>query len=182
MNDFKAAGAGKSQSDMLGALKDQATGSVQELKDKAADMTGMSADALKEHANKAIDSAKELASETGEKLSETIADQKNASADYAKTFADSLRRAAGEFDQQIPLAGQYIRSAAEQVDAVSNSVRNGNVGDLVKGAQDFARRQPTAFLGLTALAGFALVRFLKSSEGASGSTIEAATHDRKGAA
>jgi hypothetical protein len=33
----------------------------------------------------------------------------------------------------------------------------------VRGAQSFARRQPTAFLGMAVLAGFGVVRFLKSS-------------------
>jgi len=33
----------------------------------------------------------------------------------------------------------------------------------VRGAQSFARRQPTAFLGIAVLAGFGVVRFLKSS-------------------
>jgi hypothetical protein len=34
---------------------------------------------------------------------------------------------------------------------------------LVRNAQSFARRQPTAFLGMAVLAGFGVVRFLKSS-------------------
>ena len=33
----------------------------------------------------------------------------------------------------------------------------------MRGVQSFARRQPTAFLGLAVLAGFGVVRFLKSS-------------------
>jgi hypothetical protein len=33
----------------------------------------------------------------------------------------------------------------------------------VRNAQSFARRQPTAFLGIAVLAGFGVVRFLKSS-------------------
>ena len=37
------------------------------------------------------------------------------------------------------------------------------MGELVGQVQDFARRHPTAFLGATVIAGFALIRFLKSS-------------------
>jgi hypothetical protein len=36
------------------------------------------------------------------------------------------------------------------------------------GAQSFARRQPTAFLGMAVLAGFGVVRFLKSSANETG--------------
>jgi phage-related protein len=182
MSDVTGLGTSKNKPGVVGTLKNEAAKSAQEIKDKAADMTGVSTDLLKEHANKAIESAKELASETGEKISEKIADQKNASADYAKSFADTLRRAAGEFDDQVPLAGRYIRTAADQVEAVSNSVRNGNVSDLVNGAQDFARRQPTAFLGLTVLAGFGLVRFLKSSGGATSVADHAKAANPSGAA
>jgi hypothetical protein len=74
-----------------------------------------------------------------------------------------MRRAAREFDTDLPIAGTYIRKAAEQVDGVSDGIRNGNLNDLVRKAQSFARRQPTAFLGIAVLAGFGVVRFLKSS-------------------
>jgi hypothetical protein len=74
-----------------------------------------------------------------------------------------MRRAAREFDADLPIAGTYIRKAAEQVDGVSEGIRKGNLNDLVRSAQSFARRQPTAFLGIAVLAGFGVVRFLKSS-------------------
>ena len=45
----------------------------------------------------------------------------------------------------------------------ADSIRSGDFNDLVRNTQSFARRQPTAFLGIAALAGFAAVRFLKSS-------------------
>lgn len=182
MSDFGAKGSGEAQSDTLAAIKEKAASTVNDLAAKASEATGVSSEALKGHANSAMKSAQELASEAGEKINEKMADQKNASADYAKTFAESLRRAAGEFDSQIPMAGRYIRSAAQQVEAVSESVRNGDVGDLVKGAQDFARRQPTAFLGLAVLAGFGLVRFLKSSGGSSNDSSDPGSRGSTGAA
>jgi len=84
-----------------------------------------------------------------------------------------MRRAAREFDNELPIAGTYIRKAASQVEVVSDSIRNGNFNDLMSGAQSFARRQPTAFLGMAVLAGFGLVRFLKSSAETSSSGNEA---------
>ena len=78
-----------------------------------------------------------------------------------------MRRAAREFDKDLPIAGSYIRKAAAQVETVSDSIRTGNFNDLLRETQDFARRQPTAFLGLAVLAGFGAVRFLKSSAEAS---------------
>jgi hypothetical protein len=50
---------------------------------------------------------------------------------------------------------------------VSDTILTGSFNDLMRNAQSFARRQPTAFLGIAVLAGFGVVRFLKSSsEGA----------------
>ena len=74
-----------------------------------------------------------------------------------------MRRASREFDQDLPIAGAYIRKAASQVEYVSDSIRTGDFNDILRNAKSFAQRQPTAFLGLAALAGFAVVRFLKSS-------------------
>jgi hypothetical protein len=53
------------------------------------------------------------------------------------------------------------------VEEAAAKVRDGSVRDLVDGATDFAKRQPAAFLGLSVLAGFAAVRFLKASGGSS---------------
>jgi hypothetical protein len=88
-----------------------------------------------------------------------------------------MRRAAREFDADLPIAGSYIRKAASQVEGVSDSIKTGNFSDLVRGAQSFARRQPTAFLGLAVLAGFGAVRFLKSSADSSAAQSNRAAGD-----
>src|SRR5262249_54708533 len=49
-------------------------------------------------------------------------------------------------------------------------IRNGSFRDLVDNATDFAKRQPAAFLGVSVLAGFAAVRFLKASGGGASSS------------
>jgi hypothetical protein len=79
-----------------------------------------------------------------------------------------MRRAAREFENDLPIAATYIRKAASQVESVSDTVREGDFGDLLRSAQSFARRQPTAFLGLSVLAGFGVIRFLKSSASTNG--------------
>jgi hypothetical protein len=78
-----------------------------------------------------------------------------------------MRRAANQFDADIPVAGTYIRKAAVQVENAADALRKGDFNDLVQGAQRFARDQPTAFFGLAFLAGFGAVRFLKSASGGS---------------
>jgi hypothetical protein len=145
------------------SLADQAFSAGQDLAEKAKDLAGNSADALKAHASDFADAAKDVASQATDKLKSAVNDRKSSGAEYVGTLADTMRRAAREFDTDLPIAGTYIRKAAEQVDGVSDGIRNGNLNDLVRSAQSFARRQPTAFLGIAVLAGFGVVRFLKSS-------------------
>jgi hypothetical protein len=142
------------------------------LKEKAAGLAGSSADAIKGRASDAMDAAKDMASQATDKLKQTVDDQKNVGADYVGNLADTMRRAAREFDHDLPIAGAYIRQAAAQIEGVSDQIKTGNFSDLVSGAQAFARRQPTAFLGLAVLAGFGAVRFLKSSADSSGASSE----------
>ena len=104
-----------------------------------------------------------MASQATDKLKDAVDDHKSTGADYVGSLANTMRRAAREFDTDLPIAGTYIRKVASQVEGVSDTIRTGNLNDLVRNAQSFARRQPTAFLGIAVLAGFGVVRFLKSS-------------------
>jgi hypothetical protein len=145
------------------SVSDQALSAGRDLKDKAIGLAGASSESIKDHASEFVDAAKDVASQATDKLRQTVDGQKNAGAEYVGSLADTLRRAAREFDSDLPIAGTYIRKAASQVEGAADSIKTGNFNDLVRGAQTFARRQPTAFLGVAVLAGFGVVRFLKSS-------------------
>jgi gas vesicle protein len=149
------------------SAKDQALSAGREFRDKAKEVASSSADTMRDQAADLVDAAKDAASQATDKLKQAVDGQKNAGAEYVGSLADTMRRAAREFDKDLPIAGTYIRKAASQVEVVSDSIRNGNFNDLVRNAQSFARRQPTAFLGMAVLAGFGLIRFLKSSAEAS---------------
>ena len=125
---------------------------------------------VKEQASNLSENAKDAVSGAGDKLRSAAEDQKNAGADFVTGIAAAVRRAAGEFDNQIPQAGEYIRRAADQIDNTSDAVRQRDLSELFDGVQDFARRQPTAFLGATVLAGFVAIRFLKSSRSSGASS------------
>src|ERR1700687_2524566 len=145
------------------SLSEQAMSVGKDLTDKAKDLAASSTDALKDHASDFVDAAKDVASQASDKLKGAVDDRKSSGAEYVGSLADSMRRAAREFDADLPIAGTYIRKAASQVEGVSDTIRTGSFNDLVRNAQSFARRQPTAFLGMAVLAGFGVVRFLKSS-------------------
>jgi hypothetical protein len=145
------------------SVTDQAISAGRDVKDKAIGLAAASSETIKNQASEFVDAAKDVASEATDKLKQTVDSQKSAGADYVGSLAGTIRRAAKEFDGDLPIAGSYIRKAASQVESVADTIRTGNFKDLVRGAQSFARRQPTAFLGMAVLAGFGVVRFLKSS-------------------
>ena len=157
-------GQGGSNTSQAGkSTMQQASDLAGDLKKQASEVAQHATRQVKEQASELTESAKGLVSDAGEKLRSAAEDQKNAGADFVSGIAGAIRRAAGEFDDQIPQAGHYIRRAADQVDSASDALRRRDLSELLGGIQDFARRQPTAFMGATVLAGFAMVRFLKSS-------------------
>jgi len=133
------------------------------LVDKGADLAGSSGDRLKDRASDLANEAKELAEKATGSIKEAVSDNEDAAATYVSTLAQAIRRAGKELDNELPLAGSYIRQAASQVENVAGYIRTGDFNDLVRSARAFARREPTAFVGIATLAGFAAVRFLKSS-------------------
>jgi hypothetical protein len=155
------------------SVTDQALSASREIKDKAIGLASASSETIQNQASDFVDTAKDVAAQATDKFKQTVDSQKSAGADYVGSLAGTIRRAAGEFDSDLPIAGTYIRKAASQVEGMADRIRTGNFNDLVRGAQSFARRQPTAFLGMAVLAGFGVVRFLKSSadeaEGVAGS-------------
>ena len=145
------------------SVADQALSAGRDIKDQAIGLAAASSETIQDQASEFVDAAKDVASQATDKLKQTVDGQKSAGAEYVGSLADTIRRAAKEFDGDLPIAGTYIRKAASQVEGVADTIRTGNFNDLVRGAQSFARRQPTAFLGMAVLAGFGVVRFLKSS-------------------
>lgn len=145
------------------SVADQALSAGRDIKDQAIGLAAASSETIQDQASEFVDAAKDVASQATDKLKQTVDGQKSAGAEYVGSLADTIRRAAKEFDGDLPIAGTYIRKAASQVEGVADTIRTGNFNDLVRGAQSFARRQPTAFLGMAVIAGFGVVRFLKGS-------------------
>jgi ElaB/YqjD/DUF883 family membrane-anchored ribosome-binding protein len=153
-------------------IMDEASEAGRDLKDRIVGLAGASADAARAKAEEFAENAKDFAAEAGETIKQRAYEQKEAGANYIGGIADAMRRASHEFDDQVPIAGVYIRKAASKIEDISDTVQHGDLTDLVHGVQDFARRQPTAFLGLAVLAGFGVVRFLKSSGGSASRVVD----------
>ena len=104
-----------------------------------------------------------MAGQGTQTIKQAVSDKKDAGAAYVDSLAEAIRCAGREFDSDFPIVGKFVRNAASQVESVAGSIRTGGLNDLVRNARSFVRRQPTASLGIAALAGFAFVRFLNIS-------------------
>ena len=151
-------------------LKDQVADAGAEIKQRAGDALRTSAGVARDKFKEAANAAKDVASETADHLQDQARQQQRTGADFIERFAGNIREAARAFENDAPFAARGINSAAEYVQDSAEKIRNGSFRDLVDGATDFAKRQPAAFLGISVLAGFAAVRFLKASGGESSSS------------
>jgi gas vesicle protein len=156
-------------------LKDQVADAGAEIKQRAGDALRTSTETARDKFKEAADAAKDAAAGAADRFQDQAREQQRSGADFVGRFAGNIRDAARAFENDVPFAARGINSAAEYVDEAAEKIRNGSFRDLVDGATDFAKRQPAAFLGLSVLAGFAAVRFLKASGSQSSSGQDASS-------
>jgi hypothetical protein len=151
-------------------LKDQMADAGAEIKQRAGDVLRASTETARDKFKEAADAAKDAVTGAADRVEDQAREQQRTGADFVGRLASNIRDAAHAFENDVPFAARGINSAADYVDEAADKIRNGSFRDLVDGATDFAKRQPAAFLGLSVLAGFAAVRFLKASDSTSSSS------------
>jgi len=156
--DFQTANRSSSQ-----GLADKLQQAGQDVKQRTSDALSSASDVAREKLNELGTAAQETAARATDKIKEQVGAKQDAGADYAQRFAENIRNAAQAFEKDTPLAARTIEMAAGYVEDAAEKMRSGSLSDVVDGMTSFARRQPAAFLGLSVLAGFAAVRFLKAS-------------------
>ena len=127
------------------------------------DIAQVAKDTAKAAVEAASAQAAEFVGNVGEELGESAEKQKQQGADAIKGFARAIYRAGEEMDSQSPAVARQFHTAAAHVETLSNAIRNKSVPDLFTSASNFARAQPAVFLAGSAVAGFVLARFIKSS-------------------
>jgi hypothetical protein len=115
------------------------------------------AESIKERGHAAWDDAKDA---TRSRLNE----QKDATAEGIRDVAGTLRDAARASEGEHEGLARLTRSAAEGLERVSGTLRNKDVGTMLRDLESFAREQPVALFGIALAVGFLAVRFTKSSE------------------
>lgn len=78
-------------------------------------------------------------------------------------LAQMLTDAAGQVDGKLGASyGQYARTAAEQVQGFSTSVRDKDIDELVADAREIVRKSPGVAIGAAAAVGFVIARLIQS--------------------
>lgn len=97
----------------------------------------------------------------------SLADQrKGAAVGELGTLAGALRRAGTELSENSGLAGTAVNTIADRVDSISRSLDGKDLRGIMGDVEQFARRNPVAFVGGAVALGFIASRFLKSDANA----------------
>ena len=114
--------------------------------------------------NRVAGEIKQSAREFAEATNAAVTNRKNMAADYIEAVADAVACGARDLQQKGRTeTASLARSASEQLGAFARRMTDRQPREVLEDIQEFARRQPTLCFGIAALAGFGLIRFLKSS-------------------
>ena len=139
----------KPSDEVVKAAKDEASEVRREARDTA------------EHVKRDV---QEMADQVKEQAYSTAHRQKDAAAEQMGGWAHALRSASDDLrNRGQDIAAGYVGQAADGLERASSTVQTRDVDDLIGTVEDFARRQPVAFLGGAVAAGFGLARFMRSS-------------------
>ncbi|WP_108659477.1 hypothetical protein [Acuticoccus kandeliae] len=122
----------------------------------------------KEKANEAADVVRDAAENVGSDLKGAAAsyaeDGKAYAASHITDFATAVRRASNELaERDQGVAARVVTQAADGLEQVAKSISGTSVDEMVVSVERFARRNPSAFVFGTILAGVAIGRFAKAT-------------------
>jgi hypothetical protein len=139
----------KSTDEFVHAAKGEAHGLKEQARETAAEMK---------------EGAREVAEDVKAQVRSSAATQKDAAAEQMDGWAHALKSASDDLQGRgQDSVATWVRQAADGLERASGTVRERGVDDLLGTVEDFARRQPVAFLGGAVAAGFGLARLMKSS-------------------
>jgi len=132
--------------------------------DKAMAAAKDKAQPVKEKANEIVDETKSKMDEATRQAKSALSGQKEEAAGQLHGLAQALRETSGQLrDQDQGTFANYSNQVADQIDRVSSYLQDRDVNDLMRDAEDFARRQPELFIGGAFTLGLLAARFMKSS-------------------
>ena len=98
-----------------------------------------------------------------QQASTRVNEQKARAAEGLGSVASAIRQASEHLRSENQTLATYADKAVDQIQLFADRMRDKDPGEMVRDAERFARRNPTAFIGGAFILGLALARFLKSS-------------------
>lgn len=99
-----------------------------------------------------------------EQATSQLTSQKDRATDGLGSVASAVRQTTQTLrDQKHDTVAGYVEQAADQIERLSERLKNKDVSELLDDAQQLARRQPALFVGGAFALGLVGARFLKSS-------------------
>jgi hypothetical protein len=133
------------------SIQSNANGIVDKAKQTVANVAADAKEGVSAQLEQRIDQAKQK-----------IDDAKGVGVEKIETVSDALRGASQNLEGTGPLP-QLAEKAAEGIENLAHFIENKSIGDVVRGIEGFAKRQPGFFLGGAVAVGILAGRFLKSS-------------------
>jgi len=98
-----------------------------------------------------------------QEASTRVNEQKVRAAEGLGSVASAIRQASEHLRNENQTLATYADKAVDQIELFADRMRDKDPAEMVRDAERFARRNPTAFVGGAFVLGLALARFLKSS-------------------
>jgi len=98
-----------------------------------------------------------------QQASTRVNEQKARAAEGLGSVASAIRQASEHLRTENQTLATYADKAVDQIQVFADRMRDKDPAEMVRDAERFARRNPTAFVGGAFVVGLALARFLKSS-------------------
>jgi len=139
---------------------DESLGRVRTAADQA---IGTAKDTAREAVAGVKDGVREISERVKTQARGVMDDAQTKAAEQSRTAAHTLREAAGGLNGELPWMKTALNKTADGFEHLTSALNRGDVGQALGAVQDFARRQPALFMGLSVAAGFALARVGKTA-------------------
>ena len=109
------------------------------------------------------DQVANLRGQAGDRVRGLADDGKNRASSLLDEVSGVIADAARSVDERLGEdSGRYAHRAADSLSGFAGKVRDKNVDDLLDDTRDFIRKSPAVAIGIAAVAGFALLRVIKT--------------------
>jgi len=126
-------------------------------------VSGNVAERAQEDAQRLRDSAIQKVEETGEQARKSMEQGRTQLAERIRRLGSALRSSSESLKDKDQLVARYTERASDGFERAAKYVSSADLRDIVRDAEEFARRRPAVFFGGAFLIGLAAGRFLKSS-------------------